>query len=106
MEESYNLAMSEEAKRAIKAICEEMLIQEAQRCDEDADPMHTYENYLNECGSYMTECMMEAAAGVPVTESTSYHCDTCGERAEHEEIGENPNMHCSNCGERNWSPEQ
>jgi len=69
MEEGYNLAMSEEAKRAIKALCEEMLIQEAQRCDEDADPMHTYENYLNECGSYMTECMMEAAASVPVEES-------------------------------------
>ncbi|CAB4218936.1 hypothetical protein UFOVP1604_56 [uncultured Caudovirales phage] len=66
MEEGYNLAMSEEAKRAIKALCEEMLIQEAQRCDEDADPMHTYENYLNECGSYMTECMMEAAASIPV----------------------------------------
>jgi hypothetical protein len=69
MEEGYNLAMSEEAKRAIKALCEELLIQEAQRCDEDADPMHTYENYLNECGSYMTECMMEAAASVSVEES-------------------------------------
>ena len=69
MEEGYNIAMSEPAKRAIKALCEEVLIQEAKRCDEDADPMHTYENYLNECGSYMTECMMEAAASVPITES-------------------------------------
>ena len=82
MEESYNLAMSEEAKRAIKAICEEMLIQEAQRCDEDADPMHTYENYLNECGSYMTECMMEAAAGVPVTESTSKETEQLPKRGD------------------------
>jgi len=106
IEESYNLAMSEEAKLAIKALCEDLLIQEAQRCDEDADPMHTYENYLNECGSYMTECMMESAASLPITESTSYSCDTCGERAEHEEIDENPNMKCSNCGHRNWSPEQ
>jgi hypothetical protein len=66
MTEGYNLAMSEDAKRAIKSICEELLIKEAQMCDEDADPNHTYENYLNECGSYMTECMMESAAGVDV----------------------------------------
>jgi len=68
MEEGYNLAMSEEAKRAVKTICEEILIKEAQMCDEDKDPMHTYESYLNECGSYMTECMMEAAANLRVTE--------------------------------------
>ena len=66
MTECYNPAMSEEAKRAIKTICEEILIKEAQMCDEDHDPMHTYENYLNECGQYMTECMMEAAANIPV----------------------------------------
>lgn len=69
MVEGYNAAMSEEAKRAIKAICEEVLIKEAQMCDEDADPNHTYENYLNECGSYMSECMMEAAAEVDVEEN-------------------------------------
>jgi hypothetical protein len=66
MEEGYNPAMSEEAKRAIKALCEDLLINEAQMCDEDYDQMHTYENYLNECGSYMTECMMEAAAALKV----------------------------------------
>ena len=69
MEESYSPAMSEEAKEAIKSICEDLLIKEAQACDEDRDPMHTYENYLNECGSYMTECMMEAAASLKVDES-------------------------------------
>jgi len=105
MEEGYNPAMSEEAKRAIKKICEEILIKEAQMCDEDKDTMHTYENYLNECGSYMTECMMESAANLKVNESTAYSCDTCGERAEHEEIEENPRMRCSNCGDSNWSPE-
>jgi DNA-directed RNA polymerase subunit RPC12/RpoP len=105
IEEGYNLAMSEEAKRAIKTICEEILIKEAQMCDEDKDSMHTYESYLNECGSYMTECMMEAAASLHVNESTAYSCDTCGERAEHEEIAENPRMRCSNCGDRSWSPE-
>lgn len=66
MNEGYNPAMSEEAKRAVKAICEEMLIKEAKSCHEDSDPMHTYENYLNECGQYMTECMMEAAANMDV----------------------------------------
>lgn len=105
MEEGYNPAMSEEAKRAVKAICENLLIKEAQMCDEDHDPSHTYESYLNECGSYMTECMMEAAANLKVNESTAYYCDTCGERAEHEEIEDNPRMRCGNCGDRNWSPE-
>lgn len=66
MEESYNPAMSEEAKKAIKALCEELLIKEAQTCDEDADPNHTYENYLNECGSYLSECMAEAATNLKV----------------------------------------
>jgi hypothetical protein len=61
MNEEYSPAMSEEAKRAIKSICEEILIHEAQGCNEDADPNHTYESYLNECGQYMTECMMRAA---------------------------------------------
>jgi DNA-directed RNA polymerase subunit RPC12/RpoP len=68
MEEGYSPAMSEEAREAIKKICEDLLIKEAQACDEDRDPAHTYENYLNECGSYMTECMMEAAAGLNITE--------------------------------------
>jgi hypothetical protein len=66
MEEGYNIAMSEEAKRAIKALCEEMLIKEAQMCDEDADPQHTYENYLSECGQWMTECMMNAATNLKI----------------------------------------
>lgn len=105
MEEGYSPAMSEEAKEAIKSICEDLLIKEAQACDEDRDPMHTYENYLNEVGSYMTKCMTEAAAGLQVNESTAYQCNTCGERAEHEEIEENPRMRCSNCGDRSWSPE-
>ena len=69
MEEGYSPAMSEEAREAIKKICEDLLIKEAQACDEDRDPAHTYENYLNECGSYMTECMMEAAASLKVDES-------------------------------------
>lgn len=66
MTEGYNPTMSEEAKRAIKSICEEILIREAQSCNEDADPNHTYESYLNECGQYMTECMMEAAQNLKV----------------------------------------
>jgi len=66
MEEGYNPALSEEAKRAIKALCENVLIKEAQTCDEDYDPNHTYENYLNECGHYMTQCMMEAATNLKV----------------------------------------
>lgn len=66
MEEGYNPAMSEEAKRAVKTICEDLLIKEAQMCNEDSDPNHTYENYLNEVGQYLTDCMMEAAAGLEV----------------------------------------
>jgi hypothetical protein len=66
VQEGYNIAMSEEAKRAVKTICEQILIKEAKACHEDSDEMHTYENYLNECGQYMTECMMEAAANMNV----------------------------------------
>jgi hypothetical protein len=68
MTEGYSPAMSEEAQNAVKSVCEEILIKEAQMCDEDADPNHTYENYLNEVGSYMSKCMMEAAAEVDVEE--------------------------------------
>lgn len=66
VEDGYNPAMSEEAKRAIKTICEDLLIKEAQACDEDQDPMHTYESYLNEAGAYMTQCMAEAATNIQV----------------------------------------
>jgi hypothetical protein len=59
--EAYTPAMSEEAKRAIKSLCEDLLIHEAYSCNEDSDDSHTYESYLNECGQYMTECMMKAA---------------------------------------------
>lgn len=69
MAEGYNPAMSEEAKRAVKALVEDMLIKEAQACNEDSDPEHTYENYLNEAGQYLTDCMMEAAAGLDVEET-------------------------------------
>jgi len=61
MTEGYSPSMSEEARRAIKSICEEVLIHEAYQCNEDADPDHTYESYLNECAQYMTECMMRSA---------------------------------------------
>lgn len=80
MTEGYNPAMSEEAKRAVKTICEDILIKEAQSCDEDQDPMHTYENYLNECGAYMTECMMEAAAGIEVDEDWDWGSKSSGEK--------------------------
>ena len=66
IDESYSPAMSEDAKRAIKSMCEELLIHEAKACDEDQDPMHTYETYLNECGQYMTECLMESAQKLEV----------------------------------------
>lgn len=69
MNEEYNPAMSEEAKRAVKALVEEVLIKEAQACNEDEDPNHTYENYLNEVGQYVTDCMMESAAEIDVEET-------------------------------------
>ena len=61
IKEGYSSSMSEDAKRAIKSICEKILIHEAYQCNEDEDPEHTYENYLNECAQYMAECMMRAA---------------------------------------------
>lgn len=67
--EGYNPAMSEDAKRAVKALVEDMLIKEAQSCNEDSDPNHTYESYLNEVGQYLTDCMMEAASNLDVENS-------------------------------------
>ena len=64
VKEGYNPAMSEEAKRAVKTICEDLLIYEARSCNEDSDPNHTYESYLNEVGSFLTDCMMESAASI------------------------------------------
>lgn len=66
--DGYEPAMSEEAKRAVKEVVETYLIEEAQACNEDSDPNHTYENYLNEVSQYLTECMMESAANMDVNE--------------------------------------
>ena len=49
--------MSEHAKLAIESMCEELLKKEAQDYHEDEDESHTYENYVNECSSYMKEIM-------------------------------------------------
>ena len=64
--EGYSPTMSEDAVRAIKSLCEELLIKEAESCHLDQDPMHTYESYLNEVGQCLTECMMEAAQTLKV----------------------------------------
>ena len=49
--------MSEEAKQAIKSICEGMLCQEALDYENDPDDSHTYEKYSNECANYLKKIM-------------------------------------------------
>lgn len=66
MPESYVPGLSDNAKMAIKRICEEVLIHEAHSHDMSENVDQTYESYLNECGQYMTECMMQAAQKLKV----------------------------------------
>jgi hypothetical protein len=49
--------ISEDAKEAIKSLCESMLCKEAEDYHNDPDDSHTYEGYINECSNYVKECM-------------------------------------------------
>jgi hypothetical protein len=51
---------SENAKMAIKSICEEMLCKEGMEYDMNEMAEHTYEGYTQACMEYMKSCMMEA----------------------------------------------
>lgn len=51
-------AMTEEAKKHVKEMCEK-LYNEAKAYHDDPHPDHTYESYVKECGDYMNEMMNE-----------------------------------------------
>lgn len=51
---------SENAKMAIKSICEEMLCKEGMDYDMNENAEHTYEGYTQACMEYLKSCMMEA----------------------------------------------
>jgi hypothetical protein len=52
-----DMHISEEAKQAIKTICEGLLCKEALDYENDPDDSHTYEKYSNECAGYLKEVM-------------------------------------------------
>jgi hypothetical protein len=54
---SEGMCMSEDAKEAMKSLCESMLCKEAEDYHNDSDDSHTYEGYMNECSNYIKECM-------------------------------------------------
>jgi hypothetical protein len=51
---------SENAKLAIKSICEQLLCKEGEEYDMDEEADHTYEGYTQACMEYMKQCMMES----------------------------------------------
>jgi hypothetical protein len=56
----YSQCMSEDAKQAVKTLCEEMLCKEAMDYHNDAHENHTYEGYISECMGYLKEAMGQA----------------------------------------------
>jgi hypothetical protein len=54
------MSCSENAKMAIKSICEEYLCKEGMEYDQNENEEHTYEGYSKACMEYMSQCMMEA----------------------------------------------
>lgn len=57
---SEGMNCSENAKMAIKSICEEYLCKEGMEYDQNENEEHTYEGYAKACMEYLNECMMEA----------------------------------------------
>lgn len=58
--------LSENAKNAIKQICNEVLIKEAHIYETSEDPNQTYETFLRECTHYMAECLIRASQNLKV----------------------------------------
>jgi hypothetical protein len=58
--------LSENAKNAIKQICNEILIKEAHLYETSEDPNQTYETFLKECTHYMAECLIRASQNLKV----------------------------------------
>lgn len=60
MSETYEGAMSPEAKMQIESLCEGLLCKEAADYHRDENADHTYEKYVNECANYLKEAMGQA----------------------------------------------
>lgn len=56
---SEGMSCSENAKMAIKSLCENHLCNEGMDYENNENAEHTYEGYVNECMDYLRECMME-----------------------------------------------
>jgi hypothetical protein len=57
---SEGMSCSENAKMAIKSICEKMLCREGMDYDMNEVQDHTYEGYTQACMEYLKSCMMES----------------------------------------------
>jgi hypothetical protein len=57
---SEGMNCSEDAKMAIKSICEEYLCKEGAEYDMNENEEHTYEGYAKACMEYLNKCMMES----------------------------------------------
>jgi hypothetical protein len=53
------MSCSENAKMAIKSICEEYLCKEGEEFDMNENAEETYEGYAKACMEYLNQCMME-----------------------------------------------
>lgn len=51
--------LTTQVQDSIKKLCEGTIHNEAVKCHENDDKSQTYEKYIEECGSYMKECMNE-----------------------------------------------
>lgn len=58
-EASEGMSCSENAKMAIKSICEQYLCKEGEEFDMNENAEHTYEGYTKACMEYLNQCMME-----------------------------------------------
>jgi hypothetical protein len=51
--------LTTQVQDSIKKLCEGVIHENAIACHENDDKSQTYERYIEECGSYMKECMSE-----------------------------------------------
>lgn len=51
--------LTTQVQDSIKKLCEGTIHENAKACHENDDKSQTYEKYIEECGSYMKECMSE-----------------------------------------------
>jgi hypothetical protein len=51
--------LTTQVQDSIKNLCKGTIHENAIACHENDDKTQTYEKFINECGSYMKECMSE-----------------------------------------------